>query len=109
LANRHSPILYAAKIISNWSRRIRPIRRGIRSSRVRVDRGSPAPSIKLTFDHTGFPGDMREHLEAGWQKMHFEPLRKYLGWGDFRRHGRRFAATTAADPQPCGVILAMRT
>lgn len=34
---------------------------------------------KLSLDHGGFPPDNREHLDAGWHKMYWEPLRRYLG------------------------------
>ena len=33
---------------------------------------------RLMFDHTGFPEEQREHLEAGWEANYWEPLRKYL-------------------------------
>ena len=33
---------------------------------------------RLTLDHSGFPEGAGEHLAAGWPKMYFEPLRKYL-------------------------------
>jgi uncharacterized protein YndB with AHSA1/START domain len=33
---------------------------------------------KLVFDHTGITEDMREHLDAGWHKMYWEPLAKLL-------------------------------
>ena len=42
-----------------------------------------APSgagTKLVFDHSGITEDMREHLEAGWHKMYWEPLAKMLAW-----------------------------
>ena len=34
---------------------------------------------QLVFDQTGFPEEHREHLDAGWHKMYWEPLRRYLG------------------------------
>lgn len=40
-----------------------------------------APSgagTKLVFDHSGITEEMREHLEAGWHKMYWEPLSKML-------------------------------
>ena len=40
-----------------------------------------APSesgTKLTFHQSGFPDDNRPHLEAGWHKMYWEPLKRYL-------------------------------
>jgi activator of HSP90 ATPase len=33
---------------------------------------------KLTFEHVGFPEAMREHLDGGWHKMYWEPLKKHL-------------------------------
>lgn len=33
---------------------------------------------KLIFDHTGFPADQGDHLDAGWTKMYWEPLQTYL-------------------------------
>jgi uncharacterized protein YndB with AHSA1/START domain len=33
---------------------------------------------KLTMNHAGFPNDMREHLDGGWHKMYWEPLKKFL-------------------------------
>jgi activator of HSP90 ATPase len=33
---------------------------------------------KLTLHHAGFPDGNREHLESGWHKMYWEPLKKYL-------------------------------
>ncbi len=34
---------------------------------------------KLTLHHVGFPEGNGEHLESGWPKMYWEPLKKYLG------------------------------
>lgn len=36
------------------------------------------PGTRMIFDHTGFPEDMRAHLEAGWPKMYWEPLKAHL-------------------------------
>jgi hypothetical protein len=32
----------------------------------------------LIFDHTGFPDDNRDHLDAGWSSNYWDPLKKYL-------------------------------
>lgn len=45
---------------------------------VRFELTAAGAETKLVFDHTGFPQEMREHLEAGWSKMYWEPLRKFL-------------------------------
>ncbi len=34
---------------------------------------------KLVFDHAGFPAEQAPHLEGGWHKMYWEPLKAYLG------------------------------
>lgn len=34
---------------------------------------------KLVFEQDAFPEPMRDHLEGGWHKMYWEPLRKHLG------------------------------
>lgn len=33
---------------------------------------------KVVFDHTGFPEEAHDDLEAGWVKMYWEPLKRYL-------------------------------
>lgn len=33
---------------------------------------------KLSFSHNGFPETMREHLDGGWHKMYWEPLKRLL-------------------------------
>jgi len=41
-----------------------------------------APSgqgTKLVFDHTGFPVEMKEHLESGWQSNYWDKLGKLAG------------------------------
>ncbi len=33
---------------------------------------------RLVFRQSGFPVGTKEHLESGWYKMYWEPLREYL-------------------------------
>ena len=33
---------------------------------------------RLILEHSGFPEENREHLDGGWPKMYWEPLKKYL-------------------------------
>jgi activator of HSP90 ATPase len=35
-------------------------------------------ATKLVFDQWGFPDGDRAHLDDGWHKMYWEPLRQYL-------------------------------
>jgi activator of HSP90 ATPase len=32
----------------------------------------------VNLEHTGFPEEVAEHLESGWAKMYWEPLKAYL-------------------------------
>ena len=45
---------------------------------VRFELAGEGEGTRLTFDQCGFPADQREHLEGGWHKMYWEPLRTYL-------------------------------
>lgn len=45
---------------------------------VKFELKAQGPDTKLTLHHAGFPEDNREHLDAGWYKMYWEPLSKYL-------------------------------
>ena len=40
------------------------------------------PGTRLILDHAGFAAEHREHLNAGWSRMYWEPLKKYLGSAD---------------------------
>jgi len=33
---------------------------------------------KIVFDHTGFPAEQREHLDAGWKANYWDGLKKHL-------------------------------
>lgn len=33
---------------------------------------------KLVLEHAGYPQDAESHLEPGWGKMYWEPLKQYL-------------------------------
>jgi hypothetical protein len=33
---------------------------------------------RIILDHSDFPEENREHLDAGWPRMYWEPLKKYL-------------------------------
>jgi len=45
---------------------------------VRFELAANGSGARLVFDHTGFPESEKEHLVAGWPRMYWEPLRKYL-------------------------------
>ena len=37
-----------------------------------------ADGTRLVFDQCGFPDAAKAHLDGGWHKMYWEPLRQYL-------------------------------
>jgi len=44
---------------------------------VRIDLESTGDSTKLTLEHSAYPQDAEKHLEGGWHKMYWEPLKAY--------------------------------
>ena len=45
---------------------------------VRFELNAQGSNTKLTLDHAAFPDGAAEHLDGGWHKMYWEPLKKYL-------------------------------
>jgi activator of HSP90 ATPase len=45
---------------------------------VRITLEQTGDETKLTLDHTGFPDGAAEHLEGGWHKMYWQPLKAHL-------------------------------
>jgi activator of HSP90 ATPase len=40
--------------------------------------GNGEDSTRLIFEHTGFPEEHHDDLAAGWHKMYWEPLNRWL-------------------------------
>jgi activator of HSP90 ATPase len=45
---------------------------------VQFELNAQGSESRLTLRQTGFPDGNKDHLETGWHKMYWEPLRKYL-------------------------------
>jgi uncharacterized protein YndB with AHSA1/START domain len=45
---------------------------------VRFELHDESGSAKIVFDQAGFPEDAGPHLETGWTKMYWQPLKAYL-------------------------------
>lgn len=45
---------------------------------IRFELAPAGAGTKLVFDQAGFPAEQKPHLEAGWSKMYWEPLKAYL-------------------------------
>ncbi|HEV8247715.1 MAG TPA: SRPBCC domain-containing protein, partial [Polyangiaceae bacterium] len=44
----------------------------------RFELSSEGEQTLLVFEQDGVPEDSREHIDTGWPRMYWEPLRKYL-------------------------------
>lgn len=45
---------------------------------VRFDIAKEGNGTRLTLNHAGFPDGEEGHLDGGWHKMYWEPLKAYL-------------------------------
>ena len=46
---------------------------------VRFELVTSGSGTRIVFDHTGFPEENGEHLNEGWPRNYWQPLRSYLG------------------------------
>ena len=44
--------------------------------RIEIHQTGDATTVELT--HTGYPEEGKDHLDAGWHKMYWQPLRAYV-------------------------------
>ena len=63
------------KIVQTWHAAMWP---DGANSMVRFELKAQAGGTRLILDHSDFPEENREHLDAGWPRMYWEPLKKYL-------------------------------
>jgi activator of HSP90 ATPase len=47
-------------------------------SLVTLDLEPDGGGTKVVLDHAGVPDEAKEHIDAGWHQMYWEPLRTYL-------------------------------
>lgn len=76
IVGRNLELVPHERIVQAW--RVAAWDAGIYSI-VRFDLAADGAGTTLTLHHSGFPEDFRPHLESGWHKMYWEPLRKHLG------------------------------
>src|SRR5258706_6231794 len=63
------------KIVQTWHVAMWP--EGVESM-VRIELKAQGEGTLLILDHSDFPEGNREHLDAGWPRMYWEPLRRHL-------------------------------
>ena len=73
---RHIELLPGKRIIQAW-RVTNMWPEGVYSV-VRFDIDESGIATTITLTHTGYPEDAAEHLEPGWHKMYWEPLKAYM-------------------------------
>jgi uncharacterized protein YndB with AHSA1/START domain len=73
---RHIELIPGQRIVQAW-RVTNMWPEGVYSV-VRFDLNESGDTTTLTLTHTGYPEDAVEHLEAGWHKMYWEPLKASL-------------------------------
>jgi activator of HSP90 ATPase len=72
---RNVELIFNHRIVQAW--RVEAWPSGVYSI-AKFELTARGPTTSVVFDHTGFPLENREDLNAGWSKMYWNPLRKYL-------------------------------
>ena len=75
VVGRNVDLIPNKRIVQAW--RIGDWDEGVYSI-VRIELREQGSQTRLILDHSGFPEGTGEHLEGGWHKMYWEPLRNYL-------------------------------
>ena len=75
ITGRHVELKPNERIVQAW--RVETWEPGVWSL-VRFELQADGDGTTLTFDQTGYPEEAHEHLDSGWHKMYWEPLRKSL-------------------------------
>ena len=75
ITGRHIELSPNKRIIQAW--RAGPWPEGVYSI-VKFDISKSGTSTVIDLEHTGYPDDGEEHLEGGWHKMYWEPLKAHF-------------------------------
>ncbi len=76
VVGRHIELVPDTRIVQAW-RVDGPWPPG-RYSMVSFELSSDGNATTVELRQSGYPEDFREHLEGGWHRMYWEPLRAYL-------------------------------
>ena len=75
ITGRFIELIPNQRIVQTWHVSMWPA--GVDST-VKFQLEEQGPGTRVILDHTDFPEENREHLDAGWARMYWEPLKKYL-------------------------------
>ena len=76
IAGRNIELVSNERIVQSW-RVVNMWPEGIYST-VRFEFSESGDTTTIELEQTGHPEDAVEHLEPGWHKMYWEPLKAYL-------------------------------
>ena len=76
IVGRHIELVPNERIVQAW--RVSSMWEEGAYSIVTMILSESGESTALDLRHAGFPADAAEHLEPGWHKMYWEPLKAYL-------------------------------
>lgn len=75
IVGRNLELVPNRRIVQAW--RAGPWPQGTYSV-VKFEIDESGESTTVHLQHSGFPEDMADHLDGGWHKMYWEPLKTYL-------------------------------
>jgi activator of HSP90 ATPase len=75
ITGRHIELSPNNRIVQAW--RAAPWPDGVYSI-VKIDISKSGATTTVKLEHAGYPDGAGEHLEGGWHKMYWEPLKAYL-------------------------------
>lgn len=75
ITGRHIELSPNSRIVQAW--RAGPWPDGVYSI-VKFDISKSGKTTTIEVEHSGYPEGAAEHLEGGWHKMYWEPLKAYL-------------------------------
>jgi activator of HSP90 ATPase len=75
VSGRNVELIPHQRIVQAW--RAEPWDKGVYSI-AKFELRQEGSETRVIFDHAGFPPEQQEHLEGGWHKHYWEPLRKHL-------------------------------
>lgn len=75
IVGRHIELHPNRRIVQAW--RVGSWEAGVYSI-VKFEISKSGDSTSVSLEQSGFPEDAAEHLEGGWHKMYWEPLKAYF-------------------------------
>jgi activator of HSP90 ATPase len=76
IAGQNIELLPNERVVQSW-RVVNMWPEGVYST-VRFDLSESGDTTTVTLEQTGHPDDATDHLEPGWHKMYWDPLKAHL-------------------------------